>query len=40
VHLFGVLSHIRNEWLDEDCERATKEKNEAYLTFWRQNYFF
>ena len=25
------VSRQRNEWFDKDCERATKEKNEAYL---------
>ena len=25
------VSRKRNEWFDEECERATKEKNEAYL---------
>jgi len=29
-------SRKRNEWFDEDCERATKEKNEAYLIMQQQ----
>jgi len=27
----------RNEWFDKDCERATKEKNEAYLIMQQQH---
>ena len=29
-------SRKRNEWFDEDCERATKEKNGAYLIMQQQ----
>ena len=29
-------SRKRNEWFDEDCERATKENNEAYLITQQQ----
>ena len=29
-------SRKRNKWFDEDCERATKEKNEAYLIMQQQ----
>ena len=27
----------RNEWFVQDCERATKEKNEAYLIMQQQH---
>jgi hypothetical protein len=27
----------RNEWFDKECERATKEKNEAYLIMQQQH---
>ena len=27
----------RNEWFDKDCERATKEKNEACLLMQQQH---
>jgi hypothetical protein len=30
-------SRMRNEWFDGDCERATKEKNEAYLIMQPQS---
>jgi len=30
------VSRQRNEWFDKDCERATKEKNEAYLIMQQQ----
>jgi len=29
-------SRKKNEWFDEDCKRATKEKNEAYLIMQQQ----
>jgi len=32
------VSRKRNEWFDEDCERATKEKNEAYLIMQQQQH--
>jgi len=31
------VSRKRNEWFDKDCERATKEKNEAYLIMQQQH---
>ena len=31
------VSRKRNEWFDEECERATKEKNEAYLIMQQQH---
>ena len=30
------VSRQENEWFDKDCERATKEKNEAYLIMQQQ----
>jgi hypothetical protein len=31
------ISRQRNEWFDKDCERVTKEKNEAYLIMKQQH---
>jgi hypothetical protein len=31
------VSRQRNEWYNENCERATKEKNEAYLIMQQQH---
>jgi len=31
------VARQRNEWLDKDWERATKEKNEAYLIMQQQH---
>ena len=32
------VSRRRNEWFDEECERATKEKNEAHIIMQQQQH--